>query len=127
MARDRHLPAALDAVHPRFRVPHRAELAVGLVVAAAAATADLRAAIGFSSVGVLLYYAIANASALRLRPEENRPVRVVPIVGLVGCLVLVAALPRASVLAGAAVIALGAAIYAMRRHRPVAHRDQVNG
>jgi APA family basic amino acid/polyamine antiporter len=115
MARDRHLPAALDAVHPRFRVPHRAELAVGLAVALAAAAADLRAAIGFSSVGVLLYYAIANAAALRLGREENRPVRAVPVVGLVGCLVLAAALPRASVLAGAGVIALGAAVYAVRR------------
>jgi len=64
---------------------------------------------------VLLYYAIANASALRLRPDENRPVRAVPIVGLVGCVVLAAALPLASVLVGLAVIALGAVIYVMRR------------
>ena len=33
MARDRHLPHILAAVHPRFKVPHRAELAVGLVQA----------------------------------------------------------------------------------------------
>ncbi|MET0423432.1 MAG: amino acid permease, partial [Actinoplanes sp.] len=32
MARDGHLPRALAAVHPRHGVPHRAELAVGLVV-----------------------------------------------------------------------------------------------
>ncbi|MGW7787777.1 APC family permease, partial [Streptomyces tricolor] len=38
MARDGHLPGALAAVHPRFRVPHRAELAVGAVVAVLAAT-----------------------------------------------------------------------------------------
>ena len=35
MARDRHLPHALAAVHPRFAVPHRAEVAVGAVVAVA--------------------------------------------------------------------------------------------
>jgi APA family basic amino acid/polyamine antiporter len=127
MARDRHLPSALDAVHPRFRVPHRAELAVGLVVAVAAATADLRAAIGFSSLGVLLYYAIANAAALRLGPDENRPVRAVPVLGFVGCLVLAAALPLGSVLAGAAVIALGAVLYALRRSGRGAGRDQLNG
>jgi APA family basic amino acid/polyamine antiporter len=115
MARDRHLPAALDAVHARFRVPHRAELAVGVVVAVAAATADLRAAIGFSSLGVLVYYAIANAAALRLGPQENRPVRAVPVVGLVGCLVLAAALPFASMVTGVVVVALGAAVYAVRR------------
>lgn len=38
MARDRHLPHALAAVHPRFQVPHRAELLVGAVVAVLAAT-----------------------------------------------------------------------------------------
>ena len=73
MARDRHLPHALAAVHPRFQVPHRAELAVGAVVAVLAATADVRGAIGFSSFGVLVYYAIANASAWTLTPAEGRP------------------------------------------------------
>ena len=32
MARDGHLPRTLSAVHPRFRVPHHAEIAVGAVV-----------------------------------------------------------------------------------------------
>lgn len=55
MARDRHLPHALAAVHPRFKVPHRAELLVGAVVAVLAATTDVHGAIGFSSFGVLAY------------------------------------------------------------------------
>ncbi|MEU8059637.1 APC family permease [Microbispora bryophytorum] len=115
MARDRHLPHALAAVHPRFKVPHRAELAVGAVVAILAATADLRGAIGFSSFGVLVYYALANASAWTLGPEEGRPPRAVPAVGLAGCLVLAFSLPLSSVVSGAAVLAAGAAVYALRR------------
>ncbi|MFI1585435.1 APC family permease [Embleya sp. NPDC020630] len=115
MARDRHLPHALAAVHPRFHVPHRAELVVGCVVAVLAATTDVRGAIGFSSFGVLAYYAIANAAAWTLAPEEGRPARIVPIVGTSGCLVLAFALPLASVFAGAAVIAAGAAAYGIRR------------
>ncbi|MEV6483548.1 APC family permease [Streptomyces sp. NPDC051576] len=116
MARDRHLPHALAAVHPRFQVPHRAELAVGAVVVVLAATADVRGAIGFSSFGVLAYYAIANASAWTLSPAEGRPARIVPVIGLVGCLVLAFALPLDSVLAGAAVIAAGAGVYGVRRY-----------
>lgn len=99
MARDRHLPHALAAVHPRYKVPHRAELAVGAVgavVAVVAATADVRGAIGFSSFGVLVYYAVANASAWTLTPAEGRPARVVPVVGPAGCLVLAFALPASS-------------------------------
>ncbi|TYC18878.1 APC family permease [Actinomadura syzygii] len=118
MARDRRLPGALAAVHPRRRVPHRAELAVGLVVAVLAATVDLRGAIGFSSFGVLAYYAIANASAWTLGPDEGRPPRVIPVAGAAGCLVLAFALPLTSVLTGVAVLAVGAVLYLGRRREP---------
>lgn len=114
MARDHHLPSALAAVHPRFGVPHRAELAVGAVVAVVAATTDVRGAIGFSSFGVLVYYAIANASAWTLTPAEGRPAPVVPAVGLIGCLLLAIALPLTSALSGAAVLVAGLAAYAIR-------------
>ncbi|MFE5841401.1 APC family permease [Streptomyces niveus] len=116
MARDGHLPRALAAVHPRFRVPHRAELAVGAVVAVLAATADVRGAIGFSSFGVLAYYAIANASAWTVGSAGSPGVRIRAAVGLVGCVVLAFALPVPSVVTGAAVLLLGAALYAVR-HR----------
>ncbi len=105
MARDHHLPHWLSAVHPRFAVPHRAEIVVGIVVAILAAVVDLRGAIGFSSFAVLLYYAIANASAWTLGR------RVIPAVGLAGCILLAFALPLASVFTGVAVVAVGAALY----------------
>jgi APA family basic amino acid/polyamine antiporter len=99
-------------VHPRYGVPHRAELAVGLVVAVLAASIDLRAAIGFSSFAVLAYYAIANAAALTLRSS-----RFVAALGLAGCVVLAFSLPWASVLAGGGVLLLGASAYGIRRIR----------
>jgi APA family basic amino acid/polyamine antiporter len=111
MARDRHLPQALAHVHPRFGSPYRAEVAVGGIVAVVAAVVDLRGAIGFSSFAVLLYYAIANASAWTLGR------RVTPGVGLVGCLLLAVLLPASSAAIGAAVVAVGVAAYWMRRAR----------
>jgi APA family basic amino acid/polyamine antiporter len=118
MARDRHLPHALSAVHPRFKTPHHAEIVVGVVVAAVAAVADVRGAIGFSSFAVLLYYAIANASAWTLEPEGRRHQtlrrRSIPFIGLIGCLVLAFLLPVSSVLIGAAVVAVGVAAYVVR-------------
>ncbi|MER7453562.1 APC family permease [Nocardia beijingensis] len=111
MARDRYLPGALAAVHPRFGVPHRAELVVGGIVAVVAALFDVRAAIGFSSFTVLFYYLIANISAATLTAEENRPPRWIPVVGAVGCVVVAFALPLGSVLAGLGALALGAALY----------------
>jgi APA family basic amino acid/polyamine antiporter len=110
MAANRDLPGWLDAVHPRRRVPHRAELAAGTAVVALVLVADLREAIGFSSFAVLAYYAIANASALTL-PRG----RALPVLGVAGCLVLAFSLPPAAVAAGAAVLAAGALGYAVRR------------
>ncbi|MFC6014550.1 APC family permease, partial [Nocardia lasii] len=114
MARDGHLPRGLAAVHPRFAVPHRAEVAVGVVVAVLAATVDLRAAIGFSSFAVLAYYLVANLSAATLTVAEGRPRRWIPVVGAVGCVVVGFALPIGSVLAGLGVFAVGAAVYGIR-------------
>jgi len=100
MARDRHLPTALAELP-------RAEVAVGVMVAVLVAFVDIRGAIGFSSFAVLVYYAVANASAWTLPPRR----RVIPALGLAGCLVLAFTLPATSVLIGLAVIAVGALLY----------------
>jgi basic amino acid/polyamine antiporter, APA family len=115
MAAQGDLPRWLDAVHPKHQVPHHAELAVGALVAAVVLAADLRSSIGFSSFAVLTYYAIANASAFTLRPEERRWPRWRAGLGFGGCALLAFTLPRASVLAGLAVLVAGAAVHAVRR------------
>ena len=113
MASNADLPRPLAAVDRRRRVPHRAELAAGAVVVALASLADVRSSIGFSSFCVLLYYAIANASALTLR--GSHAASVVALGGLLGCLVLAFTLPLVAVAAGAAVVAAGVAVYALTR------------
>lgn len=119
MARNRDLPRWLASVHPRYQVPDHAELAVSVAVVLLVATTDLRNAIGFSSFGVLLYYAIANASAYTQRASERRWPRVLNVAGLAGCVVLVAALPWTAVVAGSGVLLAGLVGRAVaRRLRP---------
>lgn len=113
MARDGHLPAALAAVHERFKVPHHAELAVGALVIVLVVSTDLRGAIGFSSFSVLIYYLIANLSAWTLAPGIRS--RLVPAAGAAGCITLAFTLPIGSVIAGVLVLAIGAAIYTLRK------------
>jgi basic amino acid/polyamine antiporter, APA family len=72
-------------------------------------TTDLRGAIGFSSFGVLTYYAIANAAAYSQPPERRRWPRALNVVGFVACAVLVVTLPVSAVISGAAVLAIGLA------------------
>lgn len=119
MARNRDLPGWLAAVHPRYRVPHHAEIALGVIVCILAATVDLRGVIGFSSFGVLIYYAIANASAFTQPPADRRWPRALNVCGVVGCLVLVATLPWQSVIVGVGVFVVGLAGRAIS-HRPAA-------
>jgi basic amino acid/polyamine antiporter, APA family len=115
MAANRDLPGALAAVHPRNKVPHRAELAAAVLVGAAVVTVDVRGAIGFSSTLVLAYYAVANAAAWTLGPSERRWPRWLAGLGLAGCLVLAASLPPTTLLAGVAVLATGVAAWLARR------------
>ena len=113
MARDRHLPPPLAAVHTRFQVPHRAEVAAAAVVIGMLLIGQLATAISFSSVCVLSYYAITNASAATLPPRTHLH-RVLPVVGLLGCVLLAVFQPLTTVLTAAAVLAIGAVIYALR-------------
>jgi APA family basic amino acid/polyamine antiporter len=107
MARHRDLPGWLAAVHPRHQVPHHAEIALAVVVGVVVAFADLRGVIGFSSFGVLIYYAIANTAAFTQPREQRRWPRWLNLLGVIGCLVLVATLPWQSVLAGVVMFAVG--------------------
>lgn len=115
MARDGELPRSLSAVHDRFRTPWLAESAVGAVVLAATLLVDLRGAIGFSSFTVLVYYAIANASAWTQPAELRRWPRALNVAGIGGCALLAATLPLRSVLLGAAVLGIGLAYRQIRR------------
>ena len=107
MARHRDLPNWLAVVHPRYQVPHHAEIALAVVVCVLTATVDLRGVIGFSSFGVLIYYAIANAAAYTQPTTQRRWPRLLNVCGVVGCLVLVATLPWQAVVAGLAVFVIG--------------------
>jgi APA family basic amino acid/polyamine antiporter len=111
MSRDGFLHHSLSAVHTAYHVPHRAEVAVGLVVGAIVAVTDIRQAIGFSSFCVLVYYGIANASAWTL---GGGAARTTAALGLLGCAVVAVMLPPSSVLAGLAVLAAGGVVWLIR-------------
>lgn len=107
MARERDLPSWLAGVHPRFAVPHRAEVVLAIVVCVLVLTLDVRQAIGFSSFGVLLYYFVANVSAFTQPPADRRYPRALQVIGALGCCVLVVTLPPLSIVGGVVVVAIG--------------------
>ena len=120
MARERDLPPVLAHVSPRFSVPQRAETAAGVaVVLLVLLASDVLVAIAASSFGVLLYYAVANLAALTQTGQWRLFPKAMQWIGLAGCVLLVAALPGRTIVAGLVLVAVGLAyrglVLAVRR------------
>ncbi|WP_228379183.1 APC family permease [Demequina rhizosphaerae] len=120
MARESDLPRPLARTNGRG-VPALAE---GVAAAAAIALAwagDLTLAIGMSSFAVLLYYAVAGASAFRAagagRVAGWRMPRPLSAAGVVLCVALMASLPLAAMVAAAAILAGAGLVRGLARRR----------
>ena len=123
MAREHDLPHWLAAVHPRYKVPHRAETTLAVVICLIIAVADLRGAIGFSSFGVLLYYLVANIAAFTQPTEDRRYPKALQVAGAVACVALVATLPPLSVGLGVLMFLVGILFRVIRlRRSPTSRR-----
>jgi APA family basic amino acid/polyamine antiporter len=119
MSRDGLLPAWAGAVHPRFRTPWISSIVVGLFVAFFAATIPIGILGELVSIGTLLAFVIVCAGVWTLRvrsPGMHRPfktpmVPLVPILGIVISLGLMAGLPGSTWIRLLIWLALGLAIY----------------
>src|SRR5262245_810662 len=118
MASNGDLPRWFAAVHPRYHVPHRAELAVGAITLVIITVGGITGAVSFSAFTVLVYYAIANASAYTLAPHQRRWPRWLAVAGLVGCLALAVNLPWQAFVAGALLFTAAAVTFQLRTHTP---------
>jgi basic amino acid/polyamine antiporter, APA family len=109
MAREGDLPRPLSAISRRTSVPWAAQVAAAFVVVALLLTTDVLTVVGFSSFGVLVYYAVANVSAFTLTERVVPGPRWLNLAGALACLVLAFTLPWRSVLVMLAVFAVGLA------------------
>lgn len=116
MARDSELPRPLSRLSGRHHVPGVAGWVIGLAVIALVWTVDLTFAIGFSSLGVLLYYFIANVAALTQDREHRIAPRFTMVLGAIGCLALVLTLPLASLISGSVLVLTGLVYRAVTSH-----------
>jgi len=101
MSRDRLLGPWLSAVHPRFGTPHRATIVTGVGVAVLAALIPIGDAADMTNIGTLFAFVLVCLGVMVLRytkPDQPRPFRLpfmplVPILGMLACLGLMAFLP----------------------------------
>jgi basic amino acid/polyamine antiporter, APA family len=105
MARDGLLPKNIfGVVHPRFRTPWRSTILIGLFVGCMAAVLPIDALLHLTNIGTLLAFVIVCTAVLIMRhkyPDVSRPFRcpwvpVVPVLGILSCLMLMFSLPAAN-------------------------------
>jgi basic amino acid/polyamine antiporter, APA family len=120
MARDGLVPKAFFAdVHPKFRTPWKSTIAIGLFVSVLAGLLPITALLELTNIGTLFAFIIVCGAVLIMRrtnPNANRPFRcplvpVVPILGIVFCLVLMLSLPVGNWIRLIVWLVLGLAIY----------------
>ena len=102
MARDGLVPTSFfGAIHDKFRTPWKATILTGVFVAAMAAFLPLRILAELTNIGTLLAFVIVCTAVLIMRrtnPDAERPFRapfvpLVPILGILSCLLLMFSLP----------------------------------
>ncbi len=108
MGRRRDMPASVARVTGAdHTTPYVAVIVVAVLIAGLACIGSVRTTWTFSAFTVLVYYALTNASALRLSREHRLSPRIIPIAGLAGCLGLAFFVEPPIWIAGLGLIATG--------------------
>ncbi len=137
MARDGLVPKSIfGAVHPKFRTPWKSTICVGIFVIFLAGFLPIDALLHLTNIGTLFAFVIVCAAVLIMRrtnPGAERPFRcpmvpVVPVMGILMCLLLMFSLPAANWLRLFAWLAIGMVIYFFYgRHHSVIRKQMENG
>jgi len=90
MARRNDLPQTLSKLHPKYNTPYHSVWITGILMALLVLLIDLSSVVAISTFAMLFYYASANISALRLQKEQRMYPNVVPAIGVITCLSLLA-------------------------------------
>jgi APA family basic amino acid/polyamine antiporter len=135
MARDGMVPRHFFAdVHPKFRTPWRSTILVGVFVALLTGFLPIDALLHLTNIGTLFAFVIVCAAVLIMRrtnPDAERPFRVplyplVPILGILTCLLLMFSLPVENWYRLIAWMALGFVVYFLygHKHSELRKRDE---
>ncbi|GAA4388210.1 amino acid permease [Hymenobacter koreensis] len=119
MSRDGLLPRVFSQVHPRFQTPHKSNLLLGAFISLFAGLVPINVVGEMCSIGTLLAFVMVCLAVLIMRKREpNAPrafrtpwVPLVPILGIITCLIMMLSLPWDTWLRLFVWLALGLVIY----------------
>ena len=122
MARNGQLPKSIAHVSSRFGTPYVSILAMGALLTVLAFALDLKQTVAITSFAILSTHIIVNFSAMRLRKKMPNLAKfrapfypLIPLLGLLSCIVLMFSLPQESWIVAAVVVGVSAVLYVVRR------------
>jgi len=131
MSHDGLLPPFFNKIHPTLRTPFLSQMLIGLVVAIVAALVPIAVLGELVSIGTLFAFVLVCGAVIYLRRSDSevfRPFRVpgvpvVPILGILFCVLLMAGLPAVTWLRLAVWLIIGMVIYLAygRHHSTLRH------
>lgn len=135
MSEDGLLPGLFAHVHPTLNTPYRSQIMIGVIVAIVAALVPIGILGEMVSIGTLFAFVLVCGSVIYLRRSDARVERpfkvpavpVVPILGILFCLLLMSGLPVFTWLRLLIWMAIGLAIYFLygRHHSVLRHGLEV--
>lgn len=121
MARNGQLPKSISRVSSKFGTPYVSVLAMGALLTVLAFALDLKQTVAITSFAILVTHLIVNLSAIRLRKKIPTPAKfkvshypLIPILGIVSCIILMFSLPQESWIVATVVIAVSSVLYLLR-------------
>lgn len=107
MGRRNDLPPFLNRVHTKYRIPHIGIVLTGGIILVLTLLGSFEFIVRSATFTILLYYSITNLAALKQPRKERLYGRIIPVCGLVGCLIMSVSLPLNVILSGIGLLAVG--------------------
>lgn len=110
MGRRNDLPHFFELIHKKTYVPHVAILFTSVIILLITIFGSFEFVVRTATFTILLYYSIANAAAIRQPRAEQIYGRIIPWLGLAGCIAMSVSLPFIVILSGFGLLLAGFAL-----------------
>lgn len=107
MGRRFDLPPIFRTIHKRYRVPHIGIFITGAIILLLTLIGEFEFIVRSATFTILLYYSITNIAALNQPKSDRLYNKLIPIFGLLGCLVMSVSLPVNVIISGVGLLAVG--------------------
>lgn len=107
MGRRNDLPPFFETIHKKYRVPHIGILITGAIILLLTIVGTFEFIVRSATFTILLYYSITNIAAIKQPKSERMYGRLIPIFGLLGCLIMSVSLPLNVIISGIGLLITG--------------------